>query len=151
VKAPHPVRGLARCGTDERRHSTKTTWEPIRTEPHTHGNPALRRERILAMRLEGETWPHIATALGMSQSRVRAIYAESAQPAPQPLRDDGDEAILANLRAFLLDCPTSSRRTYGSWPGRLASPATIESRLGSWTRAVELAREPLTSTFEAAS
>jgi hypothetical protein len=47
--------------------------------------------------------------------------------------------ILENVRAFLATGSAPSRRTYGSWPARIVSPATIENRFGSWAKAVMLA------------
>jgi hypothetical protein len=34
----------------------------------------------------------------------------------------------------------TSRRAYGTWAGRLVSPATIVTRFGTWAHALDLAR-----------
>jgi len=39
------------------------------------------QERVVALRDEGRTWPEIATAVGLSHSRVRAIYDDCTATA----------------------------------------------------------------------
>ena len=93
------------------------------------------QERVVALRAEGKTWPEIAAAVGLSHSRVRAIYEDCTAAQGRP----DDDMILENVRAFLATGSAPSRRTYGSWPARIVSPATVENRFGSWAKAVMLA------------
>jgi len=94
------------------------------------------RERVVALRDEGRTWPEIAAAVGLSHSRVRAIYDDCT---PTQARPD-DDMILENIRAFLTTGSAPSRRAYGAWPERVVSPATVEHRFGSWALALSRAR-----------
>jgi hypothetical protein len=100
-----------------------------------------RQEHIVALRQDGRTWPEVAAAVGLSQSRVRNIYATS----PLATHDESvsDAVLVANLRLFLAECPghRPSRRAYARWPRRLASPATVENRFGSWSRALAHAQQ----------
>jgi hypothetical protein len=99
-----------------------------------------RHVHIVALRQDGRTWPEIAAAVGLSQSRVRDIYAKP----PLATHDESvsDAVLVANLRLFLAECPghRPSRRAYARWPRRVASPATVENRFGSWSRALAYAQ-----------
>jgi len=97
-----------------------------------------RRNQIVVLRQEGQPWPTIAVAVGLSQSRVRSIYAEAVHTVSRP---NSDDALLDNLRQFLAACNRSSRRAYGAWSERIVSPATVENRFGSWTQAVAEVRK----------
>jgi hypothetical protein len=84
----------------------------------------------------------VALAVGLSPSRVRRLYAATIHRASR--LSPGAAAIIANVRAFLAEAtmtgaPTS-RRAYAAWAGRLASPATIVTRFGTWAHALVLAR-----------
>ncbi len=70
----------------------------------------------------------VALSVGLSPSRARAVHAACAPPSPSP----DDTALVHNLRAFVLQHPSGSRRAYGAWSSRLASPATVVNRFGSW-------------------
>lgn len=97
-----------------------------------------RREQIVTLRGEGKPWHEVTRAVGLSASRVRAIYDEHTEGAPRRLDDD---ALLTNLRLFLAEVSGEpSRRAYGRWSGRAVTSATIGNRFGSWTRALALAR-----------
>lgn len=106
-------------------------------------------DQIAALRAEGATWSAVAATVGLSLSRVRALHAgRSALEDAAPNRPD-DDAILGNVRAFLLTHPDqASRRAYAAWPDRLVSPATIENRFGSWVQAVAAVSGPASTVSE---
>lgn len=125
----------------------------MRTAPIDRADPVERRDEIVERRQAGDTWPAVALAVGMSQSRVRRLYADAVHPAPRYTPDEA--AMLENLRAFLDEAraagtPTS-RRAYGMWPARIASPATVVTRFGSWVRAVNGAMGRRAAQMERAS
>jgi hypothetical protein len=95
------------------------------------------QERVVALRDEGKTWPEIAAAVGLSHSHVRASYDDCTATQARP----DDDMILENIRAFLATGSAPSRRTYGGWPERVVSPATVENRFGSWALALSRARD----------
>jgi hypothetical protein len=99
------------------------------------------RERVVALRDEGKTWPEIAAAVGLSHSRVRAIYDDCTATQARPDDVMTLENILENIRAFLATGSAPSRRAYGAWPERVVSPATVEHRFGSWALALSRARD----------
>lgn len=84
----------------------------------------------------------IAVAVGLSQSRVRRLYADAVSPAPRYTPDEA--GILANVRAFLEEATAAgtptSRRAYEAWAGRIASPATVVTRFVRWSWAVRAVR-----------
>ncbi len=120
-------------GTDGHRFSFGTTiWYPIPASQIDRHNLESRRESIATLRRQGNTWQAVALSVGLSPSRARAVHTTCAPPSPSP----NDTALLHNLRAFVLQHPSGSRRAYGAWSSRLASPATVVTRFGSWTEAI---------------
>jgi len=111
--------------------------------------------QISALRGAGKTWADVAATVGLSSSRVRDLHASAdarrAGPRQRTTAALDDDAILANVRAFVTTGGAMSRRAYAAWPNRLAAPATIENRFGSWAHAVHLAtRAPEETTYRAA-
>ncbi len=99
-------------------------------------------QQVATLRGEGRTWAEVAAATGLAASRVRAIHARHVGASERP----DDDAILENLRQFLTECgKTANRRAYAAWPGRMVSPATIESRFGSWTIATKSVQAKMVS------
>jgi len=120
-------------GTDGHRFSFGTTiWYPIPASQVDRHDVENRRESIATLRRQGNTWQAVALSVGLSPSRARAVHAACAPPSPSP----DDTALLHNLRAFVLQHPSGSRRAYGAWSSRLTSPATVVTRFGSWTEAI---------------
>lgn len=129
-----PLRRIVSSGgTDGHRFSFGTTiWYPIPASQVDRHDVENRRESIATLRRQGNTWQAVALSVGLSPSRARAVHAACAPPSPSP----DDTALLHNLRAFVLQHPSGSRRAYGAWSSRLASPATVVTRFGSWTEAI---------------
>jgi len=120
-------------GTDGHRFSFGTTiWYPIPASQVDRHDVKNRRESIATLRRQGNTWQAVALSVGLSPSSARAVHAACAPTSPSP----DDTALLHNLRAFVLQHPSGSRRAYGAWSSRLASPATVVTRFGSWTEAI---------------
>jgi hypothetical protein len=101
-------------------------------------------QQIVALRDAGKMWAEVAAAVGLSHSRVRELHSRATGDREAEARVE-DEAVLCNVRAFLLESRLESRavqprrRAYGAWPERVVSPATVENHFGSWARALSRA------------
>jgi hypothetical protein len=67
---------------------------------------------------------------------------EIACPTPAKSHAAYLDAIIANIRRFLEDTGSyyPSKRSYLSWPGRIAAIVTIHRYFDSWQQAVSVAR-----------
>ncbi len=92
---------------------------PTRTRRIAHEQRVRRVTRqISALRGEGKTWAEVAAATGLVSSRVRAIHARRVSVPT----NTSDDAILANVRAFLTTQSGRSRRAYAIEHGRSHRP-----------------------------